>query len=138
MQALVPAEAYEYLDGLFFFGSIEDGDGYILPDNFRDCALPDGVNPADYNVLPMYYYGYIRDAVVTEAGELLYSGFNPSVCVLETGSTFRQFAVLFWFPKDVWVDPNSCTANIAVEWNADSFYGNLPDIGDSIIVRIHE
>lgn len=135
LQTLVPVEADEYLDGKAFVGQAEDGGGYILPDAFAGYSLPEQMNPADYYVLPVYYYGYICDAVVTGADYSGYSGFEPSVCILETGSTFRQFTALFWIPKDIPVEPDRCSANIAVEWSAEGFYGNLPEIGDTVVIR---
>jgi len=135
LQAIVPAEADEYLDGMAVFGQLEYGGGFIMPDAFVGYSLPDGMDPANYNVLPMYYYGYICDAVVTGAEYSGFSMFEPSVCILETGETFRKFIALFWIPKEITVSPADCAANIAVEWNADSFYGDLPDPGDTLFIR---
>lgn len=140
MQAVVLCtdEDFKPNDGQAFFGMTEDGESYILPDDFAGCAIPDGMDPSDYTVLPMFYYGYISDAAVTGIENPEYNQIEPSICVLETGDTFRVFSVLFWIPKSVPVDAGCCNTNIAVEWNADSYYGNLPDTGDVFNVQLWE
>ena len=134
LQAIVPYEADDSLDGQVFFPAIEDGADYILPDEFAGFALPDGMDPAEYNVLRMDYYGYFTDAVVTGAEKPGSDAVVPSICVLEKGSTFRQFTALFWIPKYLDADALFCSANVSVEWDSDSFYSNLPDIGDVLIL----
>lgn len=134
MQVVVQASESGHYDGEILFRT-ESGDGFILPAEFADCPLPEWVDPADYTVLRMDYYGCFSDAAMTDA-EYVNGSLTPSFCVLERGNTLRRFSVLFWFPNEVWVDADFCKEQISADWDAAHFYSTLPAFGDSFMISV--
>ena len=135
MQVVAVASEAGHYDGEIVF-STENGETFILPNEFAGYTLPDGANPADYTVLRMDYYGFFSDAALTDAEYEDPGCLVPSFCVLERGNTLRRFSVLFWFPNQVWIEADFCRERISVDWDAAHFYSTLPAFGDSFMITV--
>lgn len=129
MQAVMRAKSDGIPEGASFF-ELYDGADFQLPDAFAGFTLPDGVNPAEYNVLYAQYYGYLTDAVITDLEWAEWSGVDITVYALETSNTLKQYAVLLWIPKNLAIDPSGCNFYLSVSWNPDYYYRDMPVLRD--------